>query len=368
MTKSIDLVIPFLCSIKKQKFLNVIFRIIKTHDDTLKLSKILGEYFMKRKIILLGLLLAIMGTAGCAQSNQDAKSAAESARDSIDDGKLSIDGKTFQAKKKTNMQATIPIQSKPGATVTAWDAEVPSITYTGNQGKKLNQNGNAKIKVEAEYDEVTIKIKVAYGNHFKTATVTVKPAKTEKERAADMSKKSAESEQNEKAKAESKAAKAAEESKSKAEEKARAESESKAKEESTRQAQASSRAAEESAKIAAESSRRAAEASSRANEVPTEYQSALTKAQDYNKLFHMSRAGLYDQLTSDAGEKFSPAAANYALTHLQVDYNYNALETAKLYQTEMSMSPESIREQLTSTAGEKFTQAEANYAIANLPR
>lgn len=34
----------------------------------------------------------------------------------------------------------------------------------------------------------------------------------------------------------------------------------------------------------------------------------------------------------------------------------------------MDMSPESIREQLTSDAGEKFTQEQADYAVANLPQ
>lgn len=101
-------------------------------------------------------------------------------------------------------------------------------------------------------------------------------------------------------------------------------------------------------------------------EIPADYQSALSKAQDYSYLMHMSRQGIYDQLTSEYGEKFSPEAAQYAVDHLQADYNANALAKAKDYQKTMSMSPEAIRDQLTSQYGEKFSPDEANYAIQHL--
>lgn len=144
---------------------------------------------MKRKVILLGLLLALLGTAGCGQANQRAGSASESARDSINDGHLAIDGHTFRATEKNHMQAIVTVSSKPGATVTAWDAKAPSVSFTGKRGIKLDQNGNAHIKIKAERTKVTVKIKVAYGTHFKTATIMVKPAKTGKARTADLSKK-----------------------------------------------------------------------------------------------------------------------------------------------------------------------------------
>ena len=100
--------------------------------------------------------------------------------------------------------------------------------------------------------------------------------------------------------------------------------------------------------------------------VPVEYRSALAKATSYSKTMHMSKAGVYDQLTSEYGEQFTPAAAQYAVDTLQADYGANALEKAKSYQQSMSMSPAAIRDQLTSAYGEKFTAAEADYAIANL--
>lgn len=100
--------------------------------------------------------------------------------------------------------------------------------------------------------------------------------------------------------------------------------------------------------------------------VPTEYKSALKKAESYSETMHMSKAGIYQQLTSEFGEKFSPKAAQYAVDNLKADYKANALAKAKSYQETMSMSPEAIRQQLTSASGEKFTPAEADYAVQNL--
>lgn len=100
--------------------------------------------------------------------------------------------------------------------------------------------------------------------------------------------------------------------------------------------------------------------------VPTEYTNALTKAEQYSDSMQMSKQGIYDQLTSPNGEKFSADAAQYAVDNLKADYNASALAKAKTYESQMSMSPEAIREQLTSDSGERFTQSEADYAIAHL--
>ena len=81
---------------------------------------------------------------------------------------------------------------------------------------------------------------------------------------------------------------------------------------------------------------------------------------------HMSKAGIYDQLTSRYGEKFTAEEAQYAVDNLDVDFKLNALETAKSYQKTMNMSKEEIYKQLTSQYGEKFTAEEAQYAIDNL--
>lgn len=54
----------------------------------------------------------------------------------------------------------------------------------------------------------------------------------------------------------------------------------------------------------------------KANDVPTEYKSALRKAKTYSDMMHMSKMGIYDQLTSEYGEKFTQAEADYAIAHL----------------------------------------------------
>lgn len=102
------------------------------------------------------------------------------------------------------------------------------------------------------------------------------------------------------------------------------------------------------------------------SDVPTEYKSALRSAETYSKVMHMSKAGIYDQLTSEYGDKFPPEAAQYAIDNIKADWNANALASAKNYQTNMAMSTEAIRDQLTSEYGEQFTPEEAEYAIQNL--
>lgn len=102
-------------------------------------------------------------------------------------------------------------------------------------------------------------------------------------------------------------------------------------------------------------------------DVSTEYQNALTKGLSYAKNLHMSKKGVYDQLTSSYGEGFSTDAAQYAIDHMTgVDWNANALEKAKQYYYNMSMSKSAVYDQLTSEYGEQFTASEAQYAIDHL--
>lgn len=108
------------------------------------------------------------------------------------------------------------------------------------------------------------------------------------------------------------------------------------------------------------------EAEEAAKNVPAEYKSALNKATSYSNTMHMSKRGVYDQLVSEYGEKFSAAAAQYAIDNVKADWNANALAKAKTYQDTMNMSPAGIHDQLTSAYGEKFTQSEADYAIQHL--
>lgn len=93
---------------------------------------------------------------------------------------------------------------------------------------------------------------------------------------------------------------------------------------------------------------------------------ALKKAKTYCDTMYMSKMGIYEQLISDYGELFTPEEAQYAVDNVDADWNKNALEKAKTYQDTMSMSPAAIHDQLVSEYGEKFTPEEADYAIANL--
>lgn len=99
---------------------------------------------------------------------------------------------------------------------------------------------------------------------------------------------------------------------------------------------------------------------------PVEYTNALRKAESYSKTMHMSKQGIYDQLTSEYGEQFPADAAQYAIDNMQADWNANALEKAKSYQKIMSMSKNAIYDQLISEYGEQFTEEEAQYAIDHL--
>ena len=107
-------------------------------------------------------------------------------------------------------------------------------------------------------------------------------------------------------------------------------------------------------------------AENQAPDVPREYVAALDKARTYATYMHMSKQGVYDQLTSEHGEAFPAEAAQYAVDNVQADWAANALESAKVYAEHMSMSDSGIRDQLVSEYGDKFTPEEADYAIAHL--
>lgn len=114
------------------------------------------------------------------------------------------------------------------------------------------------------------------------------------------------------------------------------------------------------------SSSSAKSSSSSSSHISATKVAALKSAQTYSDTMHMSKQGIYDQLTSDAGDKFDDASAQYAVDHVKADWNKNALKAAESYQKDQNMSPEAIRDQLTSDAGDKFTQDQADYAVSHL--
>lgn len=99
-------------------------------------------------------------------------------------------------------------------------------------------------------------------------------------------------------------------------------------------------------------------------EPTSEEKNALKKAESYSSTMHMSKQGIYNQLTSSI-EGFTKEAAQYAIDNIQANWNENALEKAKSYQQTMSMSKQGVYNQLTSSV-EGFTKSEAQYAIDHL--
>jgi len=93
---------------------------------------------------------------------------------------------------------------------------------------------------------------------------------------------------------------------------------------------------------------------------------ALKKAEMYSSTMSMSKLGVYDQLISEYGEKFTKEEAQYAVDNMNADWKANALKKAETYASTMDMSDSAIYDQLVSEYGEKFTQKEARYAIDNL--
>lgn len=95
-------------------------------------------------------------------------------------------------------------------------------------------------------------------------------------------------------------------------------------------------------------------------------QNAVKSAQGYVDLMDFSKAGLEHQLSSAAGDKYKLSDAKYAVNHIKVDWNKEALGSAKSYQELMPMSRSGLIHQLTSSAGDKYTKAQATYAVNKL--
>jgi hypothetical protein len=96
-------------------------------------------------------------------------------------------------------------------------------------------------------------------------------------------------------------------------------------------------------------------------------QQAVDSAQSYlSEGQGFSEQGLIQQLTSSAGNGFTPAQAEYAISHLQPDWDTQAVDAAKGYMQMGGFSHASLIEQLTSSAGSGFTQAQAEYAASKV--
>lgn len=100
----------------------------------------------------------------------------------------------------------------------------------------------------------------------------------------------------------------------------------------------------------------------------TAQSSAVRSAESYLSFTAFSRVGLTGQLTSEYGEGFTPEDAEFAIAYLEsagaVDWNQEAAESAKSYLDFQGFSRDGLYEQLTSEYGEGFTPDQANFGLA----
>lgn len=101
--------------------------------------------------------------------------------------------------------------------------------------------------------------------------------------------------------------------------------------------------------------------------IPEEYQSVMEKAILYCDELSMSKDAIYIELTG-AYDRFTEEEARYALEHLNVDWNANALAKAKVYCDVAYMSETAIYNQLIGECpyGDQFTEEEVQYAMSHL--
>ncbi|MFT4134970.1 Ltp family lipoprotein [Microbacterium sp.] len=95
--------------------------------------------------------------------------------------------------------------------------------------------------------------------------------------------------------------------------------------------------------------------------------SAIRSAKSYLSFMGFSRAGLIEQLTSQYGEGYEAADAEFAVATLeqtgQVVWNEEALQSAQSYLKISGFSRQGLFDQLTSQYGGQFTPEQANYAL-----
>jgi Host cell surface-exposed lipoprotein len=76
-----------------------------------------------------------------------------------------------------------------------------------------------------------------------------------------------------------------------------------------------------------------------------------------------SRLGLISQLDSKYGEGFSKKDANFAVNHIKVNWDRQAVDSAKGYLKTQPFSRDGLISQLDSKYGGQFTLAQATYAV-----
>ncbi|ASL39330.1 MULTISPECIES: Ltp family lipoprotein [Acetobacter] len=97
------------------------------------------------------------------------------------------------------------------------------------------------------------------------------------------------------------------------------------------------------------------------NNLTAAQNNAVRSAKNYLDMSGFSRAGLIQQLSSDAGDGYSVSDATIAVDSLTVDWNENAVRSAKQYLEMSGFSCKGLIQQLSSSAGEKYTVSQATY-------
>ena len=147
-----------------------------------------------------------------------------------------------------------------------------------------------------------------------------------------------------------------------------AEAERQAQEEAEAAAKAEEERLAEEKRAADEAAAAEAAAAEAARVGTVSQQNAYASAKSYLDFKGFSRAGIIEQLTSEYGEGFPPADAEFAIARLEaeggVDWNAEAAQAAQSYLEFKAFSRQGLIEQLTSEYGEGFTREQAEYGVS----
>lgn len=149
---------------------------------------------------------------------------------------------------------------------------------------------------------------------------------------------------------------------------AEAEAERKAQEEADAAAKAEEARLAEEQRLAEEAAAAEAAAAEAARVGTVSQQNAYASAKSYLDFKGFSRSGIIEQLTSEYGEGFPPADAEFAIARLEaeggVDWNAEAAQAAQSYLEFKAFSRQGLIEQLTSEYGDGFTREQAEFGVS----
>ena len=99
-------------------------------------------------------------------------------------------------------------------------------------------------------------------------------------------------------------------------------------------------------------------------------QNAVKTAMNYVDLMAFSRKGLIDQMSSEYGDKYLREDAEFAVSYLEennlVDWDVEAVQCAQNYLDLTAFSKDGLIDQMSSDAGDKFSRKQAEYAASQV--